>query len=415
MSRHGWSRRTLLACSGALMLAGCATQRAEGREETARGLIDSLIEDGAAPAAGLVVYQSGQRAFAHAAGLAQGAGGEADPVAFTADTKMRLASISKLATALTAHALADEGALELDAPLENWFSPGLRHPDYPDTPIRTGQLLSHTGGLADPDVYWVDAPGAMEDAFSPAMWRDPAFGPPGAGFEYANLGYGLAATVMERISGERFDRLARSRVLAPLGITGGFNWAGVSPEARQTGATLYRSIAGLWTPQTDGPAVLAGTKPFLRAPEDYDPDAYLPGTNGTLFAPQGGLRASLAEAARLSRAAAQHPRASRITWRHDPQAGNGNTDQGYFEAYGEGPQHHEAARSPIPGLALVGHHGEAFGLYAASFRVPALDAEFAFAVTGSPSPSAEGHPRHAVINAVTAPLWRAAEMILHGL
>jgi CubicO group peptidase (beta-lactamase class C family) len=415
MSVHGWTRRSLLASSGAVVLAGCAATGPADPELGPRDLIERLVESGAVPAAGLVVFRSGAPVFSHAAGLAQGAGSEAEPVAFTAGTKMRMASISKLATALTAHALADQGACDLDTPADEWFPGGLRHPAYPETPITLGQLLSHTAGLADPDTYWVDAPGAIEDAFGAAMWRDAAYGPPGAGFEYANLGYGIAATVLERMTGERFDRLAKSLVLDPSGITGGFNWSGVSPAARREGATLYRRVEGVWTPQTDGPEVLAGSRPFLRAPEGYDVDTYSPGTNGTLFAPQGGLRASLLEAARLARAVATHPRSSQIVWRYDPVAGNGNSDDGYFEAYGEGPQHHEPARSPLPGIALIGHHGEAFGLYAASFHAPALDAEFAFAVTGSPSPSAEGDPRHAVINVITAPLWSAAEMILRGL
>jgi CubicO group peptidase (beta-lactamase class C family) len=44
---------------------------------------------------------------------------------------MRVASVSKLAVALTAHRLAERGEIDLDTPLSDWFGDALRHPDFP--------------------------------------------------------------------------------------------------------------------------------------------------------------------------------------------------------------------------------------------------------------------------------------------
>ena len=73
-------------------------------------------------------------------------------------------------------------------------------------------------------------------------------------------------------------------------------------------------------------------------------------------------------------------------------------------------KHAEAAS--IPGLKLLGHHGEAYGLYSAAFHAPDLDAEFAFAVTGTKAGGAERAERHPVVVKATEPLWESVAEIL---
>ncbi|WP_291050927.1 hypothetical protein [Hyphomonas sp.] len=80
-----------------------------------------------------------------------------------------------------------------------------------------------------------------------------------------------------------------------------------------------------------------------------------------------------------------------------------------------GAQIHTAEASPVPGVKLIGHHGEACGLYSAAFHAPQLDAEFAFAVTGTSVSGRERSSHHPVMVKATEPLWAAAETLLAAL
>ena len=410
--KAGLTRRGLLAGASALSAAGCAGFPAAGHPSAAHERIRALVEAGEVPAAGLVVRREGRIVFSFAAGLAQGAGGEAAPVLFSADTKMRIASVSKMAVALTAHRLGAGGLLGLDADVSAAFDPPLRHPQFPDAPVTLRQLLSHTAGLQDPDVYWMAAPGRTEGLFTPAMWRPAEAGPPGSAFKYANFGYGLAAHFLERATGMRLDRLVAQTVFRGAGLDCGFNWSGVPHAQRQAGATLYAFEEDAWQPQADGPAVLAGETPAILSEAGFDLASYVPGTNGTLFSPQGGLRASLQDMLTLARLAASEPMMTEPVWTHDPTNSADDTDAGYFSRFTAGAQVHPADDSPIPGLKLLGHHGEAYGLYSAAFHAPDLDAEFAFAVTGTKAGGAERAERHPVVVKATEPLWESVAEIL---
>ncbi|WP_083759011.1 serine hydrolase domain-containing protein [Hyphomonas neptunium] len=412
------SRRSLMAGVAGAALTACAHRADPMRipAAAARRRIEDLVYSAMVPAAGLVVRQRGEVIFAQAQGLAQGAAGEADPAPFTPDAPMRIASVSKMAVAMTAHRLAAKGALDIDADIRAAFSPPLINPHFPDAPITLRQLLSHTAGLEDPEVYWQPLPGRTETLFTQTMWRTPDWGPPGAGFRYANFGYGLAGAILEQATGDRLDRLTAREVLAPLGLDIGFNWSGVSSRKRRHGATLYsREAEGSWQVQADGPTNLTGSDPAILTEDGARLADYVPGTNGTLFSPQGGLRASLHDMAILARAAAQDPAMTRPVWRFDPAGPNGDDEQLYFETFTPGAQIHEANASPIPGVKLIGHHGEAYGLYSGAFHAPTLDAEIAFAVTGTSVPGMERSPHHPVIVKATEPLWAAAETLLAAL
>lgn len=410
--KAGVTRRGLLAGAGALTAAGCAGISASAPRSAAHERIRALVEAGDVPAAGLVVRREERIVFSFAAGLAQGAGGEAAPVLFGADTMMRIASVSKMAVALAAHRLGAAGVLDIDADVSAAFDPLLRHPEFPDAPVTLRQLLSHTAGLQDPDIYWMAAPGRTEGLFTPAMWRPAEAGAAGRAFKYANFGYGLAAHVLERATGMRLDRLVAQSVFRGTGLGCGFNWSGVPRDQRETGATLYAFEENVWQPQADGPAVLAGKTPAILSEAGFDLASYVPGTNGTLFSPQGGLRASLHDMLMLARLAASEPGMTVPVWTHDPVRGTDDTDAGYFSRFTAGAQVHSADDSPLPGLKLLGHHGEAYGLHSAAFHAPDLDAEFAFAVTGTKAGGAARVVRHPVVVKATEPLWESVADIL---
>lgn len=333
------------------------------------------------------------------------------PRPMTADTPARVASISKVATALTAVRLARAGLVDLDADAGPLAAVALRHPDRPDTPITLRALLSHTSTLVDPEVYWVRAPGALADHLLayPDHWADlaPELASTGAPigapviepwFTYANLNTGIAAQALEGATGARFDRLAQRLVLAPAGLDAGFGWSGVSAAKRRSGATLYRRVDGAWTAQMDTPDILNAATPHVLTAEGLSIEAalagYAPGRNGTLFSPQGGLRASARDLARLMVELDDTPELSAAPWRANAGRTNGDTARDFFTHMGLGCQIHDADTSPWPNVALIGHPGEAYGLYSGAWRAAQAGASVAFLITGTPEgpPPDSAHP-----------------------
>jgi CubicO group peptidase (beta-lactamase class C family) len=181
-------------------------------------------------------------------------------------TLYRVASISKLVVTLGALRLVEDGKLGLDV------DAGIRNPNFPDTPITLRMLLTHTSSMLDNGTY--------------------ATAKPGTQFSYANPPWRTVAAVMEKATGERFDRLMKRLVVDPLGLSGGFNIAELPPERIANVATLYRkATAGdvqTWDPK--GPWIVQADDYTTHAPE-------VP----TSFAPQGGFRATAADLGRVMR------------------------------------------------------------------------------------------------------------------
>jgi CubicO group peptidase (beta-lactamase class C family) len=306
-------------------------------------------------------------------------------------TPMRVASISKLVVAIGVMRLIEAGKLDLDSDVSRWLGWRLRNPGFPDRPISLGQLLSHTAGIDDGPGYGLPLGKDIRTAIAePAHWADAT---PGARFSYANLNYGVVATVMEAATGERFDTLMTRLVLAPLGLDAGYNWSGASDAAVAAAATLYRKgrnetawdSAGPWIAQVDD---LHGVRPACPVARDATGDAgcdlagYRPGTNGTLFSPQGGLRISAPGLAKIGRMLLGNgtvdgvrllkPRSVRALMTPVWRAGTGAIGENYagiMLCYGPGLQclsgKAGASDQPVPGLPGArwwGHLGEAYGL-----------------------------------------------------
>ncbi|MEO1100818.1 MAG: serine hydrolase domain-containing protein [Pseudomonadota bacterium] len=387
--------RALLAAAS-LTLAACALETSAPAPDRAAhdARLAALVTGDGDPAhalAGtvLVVMRGEETVYAGAAGRAR-----IDPVrgdrALTPETKFRWASVSKMVVGMTALDLEREGAVNLDANLSEALGWPLHRPDDPARAITLRQALDHTSSIRDPAAYWVPLPGNIRTLFEGEAAPFSAH-TPGDWFEYANLNYGLAATAMEAATGERFDRLA-ARMLNAAGLDAGFNWSGVSAAARRSGATLYRKVDGVWTPQVDDLDTLEDHAPLVLKDEGANLADYTPGTNGTLFSPQGGLRASAVDLARLVRLlrAPRYAPLSSDPWVYDPARPNGTTAEagvsaeGLFTAYGLGVQllPGDVPTAAWPGETLIGHSGDAYGLLSGAWVQADGDVAFAYAITG---------------------------------
>lgn len=220
--------------------------------------------------------------------------------ALEANDPVRIASISKLIMALTALRLMDEGKVDLDRDVSDYLGWQLRSPYAPGKPVTLTHLLMHRAGLSDKAGYIIPLGESLQAKFAdPAAWRDtgPLDTP---SFEYANLGSPLVATALEAASGERYDRLVERLVFKPLGVTACFNWIGCDAAMQARAVTLYRDT-GEVARDALGYLPPACTIPVAEG-QACDLESYVPGTNASVFSPQGGVRIGMLDLARIGQA-----------------------------------------------------------------------------------------------------------------
>lgn len=239
MPSHSPCRRTAILAA-ALLLAGCAQLPGKTgmRLDQARlAELDRAIEDNIAarklPGAVFHLERDGavyERAFgAHTY--------EAGASKVTPDTVFDAASLSKvLATAPAVLLLAEEGRIDLEAPLVRYFpecAGGGRDA------ITVRQLLTHSSGLPA-GLPARPAWQGREAAYRLACTQDVTHAP-GTFFRYSDINYILLGRLVEQTAGMGIDRFVQQRFYGPLGM-------------RDTGyLPLARMPAGAIAPTQRGP------------------------------------------------------------------------------------------------------------------------------------------------------------------
>lgn len=386
------NRRTVLglALIGAFEPAFAAVPMSGGAPATA--LARALAAIVAAPACELaslsvLAIRDGQVAFEGQFGRRRIGHGDGPDLPANRDTLYRIASISKLVTTLGLMRLVDDGKVDLDVDVARYLGFRVRNPHFPERAVTLRHLLTHTSSLRDDAGYSFPAGTALKDVLVPgarlhgdgAMWA--AHAGPGDYFTYCNLGWGIIGTLMERVTGERFDRLMQRLLLQPLGLQAGYDPSALPPAALNNLATLYRKrtvdtevwdAAGPWIAQADD---------VRNTPPSPPPgiERYVIGENATPFSPTGGLRVSarglgtvmlllmnggVHEGKQILRTATLERMFTR-QWTADGQGGNGDTLNGFFNAWDLGNAQfpdQPGRRLVEGGFDAVGHLGDAYGL-----------------------------------------------------
>lgn len=302
--------------------------------------------------------------------IVEGAANRESGRAVEANDPVRIASISKLIMALTALRVIGDDDSKLSDDVSDYLGWNVRNPAFPDAKVTLAQLLMHRSGLRDINGYVIPLGDSLRAKLDdPASWYAEA--PPGAApFEYANLGSPVVATVLEAMTGERYDRLVKREVFAPLGIDACLNWVGCSKEQIARAVTLYRDTGE--AARDDTPDIPPNCTIPVAERMECTLENYIPGTNASIFSPQGGVRIGMMDMARIGQELLKPSKDSFLSenalgafifsMMHKP------TDQEFFCVYGIGAQMIEAPQEPCDdhlfndGAARIGHAGEAYGL-----------------------------------------------------
>ncbi|MET9523027.1 serine hydrolase domain-containing protein [Streptomyces coeruleorubidus] len=145
-------------------------------------------------------------------------GRPADPGA-----RFRAGSVTKVFTAAVALQLAAEGRLDLDRSARSYL-PDLIPASYEGVTVR--QLLDHTHGIPAPDFPGTTVEEAYADRFRVHDPRDMVRSAtskkrefaPGERQHYLNIGYTITGLLIERVTGDSYERQVARRILHPLGL-----------------------------------------------------------------------------------------------------------------------------------------------------------------------------------------------------
>lgn len=145
----------------------------------------------------------------------------------TADTAVRIASISKVVEGMAAMKLAQDGVLDLDAPLSSYWGEHSQNP-YSLRQPSPRSLMTHSSTLKDLEMTrGLDRLTSILSRTS--SWRDRE--PDRAdSWAYSNFGMSIFGTTLELACGQLLDDYLQAQFFAPLDIHASFHAARLSPE-----------------------------------------------------------------------------------------------------------------------------------------------------------------------------------------
>ena len=162
----------------------------------------------------------------------------------TPSTKFRLGSVTKQFTAASILLLEERGKLKVDDPVKKYL---------PDAPAAWDKMtifhvLTHTAGIANftnfPDYQSTEAIPTTPEKLV-ARFRDkPLEFQPGDRMNYSNSGYVLLGYLIEKVSGQTYEKFLQENIFTPLGMKdSGYD---------SNSAVIARRASG-YTPGPNGP------------------------------------------------------------------------------------------------------------------------------------------------------------------
>lgn len=205
-------------------------------------VIEKAMKIHEVPGVSVAVVKNGEVAWAKGYGMA-------DPkqkLPVTNETVFEAASVSKTVTAWGIMKLAEDGMLDLDAPVERYLTRWHLPPsEFDHEMVTLRRILSHTAGLSqggDPGMEPGEEVPTLEEALNGAV---PSMGalhvafPPGENYAYSSIAYSLLELVIEEVTREPFAQFMQREILNPLGmVNSSFD---MTPELR-----MKRAVGHDW-------------------------------------------------------------------------------------------------------------------------------------------------------------------------
>lgn len=343
------SKSWFLKYCGKVFFVLLVTVESFGQAEKAEACIRDLMQQSRVMGLSVSVVKKNKIIYTQSFGLKD----SASNTPLTNDCLFRIASISKSFSATSIMQLAEDKKLSLDDDISNLIGFKVRNPKFPEMVITLRMVMSHRSSLNDSQGYFtLDAINPAKNPDWEKCYNDYE---PGSAYMYCNLNYNMVGTIIEKVSGERFDQYVKHHILDPLKLYGGYC---VDSLDSSRFATIYEYNDSL--------------KSFIASPGAYAPrreeiNNYVMGYSTPIFSPTGGMKISahdLAEYMIMHLKQGRH-KGKRIISKKSVQ--QMQTPVAEKEGYGLAIS---TTDKLIPGKTMKGHTGSAYGLYSAMFFHP---------------------------------------------
>lgn len=266
----------------------------------------------------------------------------------------RIASISKSFSATAIMQLIEQKKCNLDDDFSDLIGFNIRNPNFPNKKITLKMVLSHTSSINDKNGYFdleVINPTQSEHYDNSYSNYEP-----GTKYAYCNLNFNMIGAVIERLSGQRFDIYIKEHILNPLQLYAGYCIDSLDKEKL---VTLY---------EYDNNKEQFNPQPNAYNPRSLEIKNYTLGYSTPILSPTGGMKISAID---LAKYMIMHINFGKtIHGQHIIKESSSKLmqipvtpDEGYGLAL-------MATNKLIPNKTLIGHTGNAYGLYSAMFFDP---------------------------------------------
>jgi CubicO group peptidase (beta-lactamase class C family) len=323
--------------------------QAFAQSEKAEAAIQSIMQSNPVVGLSVAVVKNNKVIYNHSFGFKD----VEKQLPLTNASIFRIASISKSFTTTAIMQLVAEKKIRLDQDISELVGFKVRNPAYPNTVITLKMALSHRSSINDSEGYF--SLDAIDPATNPNFAKCYNAYEPDKGYMYCNLNYNLAGSILEKITGIRFDKYIQQQILDPLGLYGGYN---VNALDSNLIAKIYE-----FNKETKGFTL----SPNAYAPRTEEINNYTMGRTTPIFSPTGGMKISAND---LAKYMIMHSQLGKYDGGRMISKNLSQQMQAIIseeENYGMAL---ETTTQLIPGKTMIGHTGVAYGLYSLMFFEP---------------------------------------------
>ena len=319
------------------------------QENKAAAAIEQIMKENPVMGMSVAVIKNNKMIYAQSFGLKDAE----TKTPLSNENIFRIASISKSFSATAIMQLVEDKKISLDQDVSELIGFKVRNPKFPETVITLRLMLSHLSSINDSQGYF--SLDSINPSKSVNWYKCYNNYEPGKKYEYCNLNFNMIGTIIEKVSGERFDNYIQNHILKPLQLYGGYY---VNELDKSKFATIYEY-------QPDAAKFVVS--PNAYAPRTTEVAAYQMGYSTPIFSPTGGMKISAKDLATYMMMHANYGKYNGVKIISKKSSKLMQTAVSGLEPYGFAL---EAPGSIINGQKLIGHTGFAYGLFSAMFFNP---------------------------------------------
>ncbi len=128
-------------------------------------------------------------------------------------THFRVASVTKMVSAMYVMQLVEQGLVDLDADVSDYLGFSMRNPHYKNTPITLRMLMTHTASVSRNSGVRGRTLESLLGTKSASLYLDAM---PGHKYAYSNLGAGMMGSVIESVTGKNINDAVTEGIFRPL-------------------------------------------------------------------------------------------------------------------------------------------------------------------------------------------------------